>query len=103
MDQTWQEYGITKAGDHENGTELNQFSDPWGFYVDDEDETIYVADTDNHRIVLWKGNATDGLIVAGGNGQGSRNDRLNKPTKMTVDKQNDSLIISDSGNIRIVR
>jgi sugar lactone lactonase YvrE len=71
-------------------------------YIDD-DQNIYVADNKNHRIVEWKSDATNGRIVAGGNGQGNRSDQLNEPTKMIVDKKNDSLIICDRGNRRVVR
>ncbi len=69
----------------------------------DDDQTIYVADYGNHRIVEWKSDANNGRIVAGGNGEGNRNDQLNGPTKMIVDKENDSLIICDWGNRRVVR
>jgi sugar lactone lactonase YvrE len=69
----------------------------------DDDQTIYVADYDNHRIVEWKSDANNGQIVAGGNGGGNQNDQLNKPSKVIVDKENDSLIICDSGNQRVVR
>ncbi len=69
----------------------------------DDDQTIYVADTHNHRIVEWKRNANNGQIIAGGNGQGNRNDQLNHPTKVIVDKENDSLIICDQSNRRVVR
>ena len=102
INQTWKQHGITKAGGHGNGSQLNQLSDPIGFYVD-EDQTIYVADTKNHRIVEWKSNATEGSIVAGGNGQGNRTDQLNRPTKVIIDKESDSLIICDPGNERIVQ
>ncbi len=71
-------------------------------YIDDN-QTIYVADALNHRIVEWKSDAINGQIVAGGNGRGNRYDQLNHPTKMIVDKENDSLIICDRGNRRIVR
>jgi sugar lactone lactonase YvrE len=69
----------------------------------DDDQTIYVADFDNHRIVEWKRNAINGQIVAGGNDQGNRNDQLNDPTKVIIDKENDSLIICDHTNRRVVR
>jgi sugar lactone lactonase YvrE len=71
-------------------------------YIDD-DQTIYVADTDNHRIVEWNSDATNGRIVAGGNGKGDQNDQLNGPTKVIVDKENDFLIICDEGNRRATR
>ena len=51
----------------------------------------------------WKKNAINGQIVAGGNGQGNRNDQLNSPTKVIIDRENDSLIICDRENRRVVR
>jgi sugar lactone lactonase YvrE len=69
----------------------------------DDDQTIYVADYGNDRIVEWKSDANNGQIVAGGNDQGNRNDQLNRPTKVIVDKENDSLIICDRLNRRVVR
>ncbi|CAF2666083.1 unnamed protein product [Rotaria sp. Silwood2] len=57
----------------------------------------------NHRIVEWKCDATTGQVVAGGNGQGSRMDQLNRPTDVIVDKETDSVIICDSGNRRVMR
>jgi sugar lactone lactonase YvrE len=57
----------------------------------------------NHRIVAWKYDSKNGQIVAGGNGQGNRTNQLNQPTHVIADKVNDSLIISDYGNRRVVR
>ena len=90
------------AGGNGQGSGLNQLSDPRGSYVDD-DQTIYVADYSNHRIVEWKSGATSGQIVAGENGQGNRNDQLNNPRDVIFDKENDSLIICDYTNQRVVR
>ncbi len=42
--------------------ENNQLSLPRGMFIDDE-QTIYIADSWNHRIVEWKYNATDSQIV----------------------------------------
>jgi DNA-binding beta-propeller fold protein YncE len=96
INQKWNQYGITRAGGHGRGNGLNQLYCPRDVYVDD-DQTIYVADCSNHRIVEWKNDAISGQIVACGN------DQLNYPTKVIVDKGNDSLIICDSGNRRVVR
>jgi sugar lactone lactonase YvrE len=52
--------------------------------------------------VEWKKNKINGQIVAGGS-EGNRNDQLHWPTKVIVDKENDSLIICDAGNRRVVR
>ena len=90
------------AGGNGHGNEINQLYYPTGMYIDD-DQTIYVADYYNHRIVEWKKGASIGQVVAGGKGAGNRNDQLSSPTIVTVDKENDSLIICDSGNRRVVR
>ena len=67
---------------------------PLGLFVDD-DQTIYVADRDNHRIVEWKRGATTGQMITGGKGEGSEAHQLNSPFDVIVDKERDSLIISD--------
>ncbi len=90
------------AGGNGSGNKLTQVSYPSGLYVDD-DETIYVTEWNNHRVVEWKRGAASGLVVAGGNGEGCRADQLNLPTDVIVDKRNDCLIICDHGNKRVVR
>ncbi|CAF5056196.1 unnamed protein product, partial [Rotaria sp. Silwood1] len=97
-----QQCGITVAGGNRQGNGINQLSNPSGLYVDD-DQTIYVADRVNHRIVEWKRGATSGQVVAGGNGQGSGDHQLNYPEDVIIDKETDSLIICDRSNGRVVR
>jgi DNA-binding beta-propeller fold protein YncE len=53
--------------------------------------------------VEWKKNAISGRVVAAGNGQGNQNHQLYRPSMLTVDKENDSLIICDRGNQIVVR
>ncbi|CAF3994779.1 unnamed protein product, partial [Rotaria sp. Silwood1] len=98
----WAQNGLTVAGGNGQGTGINQLSGPWGLYVDD-DQSVYVADRGNHRIVEWKYGATTGQVVAGGNGHGSGAHQLNDPVDVIVDKERDSLIISDYVNRRVVR
>jgi DNA-binding beta-propeller fold protein YncE len=62
-----------------------------------------VADYENHRIVEWKCNATHGQIVAGGNGQGNQINQLNGPRGVIIDKENNSLIICDQENRRVMK
>jgi hypothetical protein len=97
----WKQNGITGAGGNEVGNELNQLNFPDGIYVDDN-QTIYIAERSNHRIIQWYRNATSGQIVAGGNGRGNSMNQLAYPRTVVVDKENDSLIICDSGNRRVV-
>ena len=59
----WSPNGITVAGGHGQGSGLNQLDHPMGLFIDD-DLSIYVADTHNHRVVRWKSKASSGEIVA---------------------------------------
>ncbi|CAF3885322.1 unnamed protein product [Rotaria sp. Silwood1] len=99
---TWSKNGITVAGGNGYGSEINQLKTPGSLDVDD-DQTIYVADCENHRIVEWKSGATNGEVVVGGNGEGNGAHQLKFPRDVIIDKENDSLIISDFGNNRVVR
>ena len=99
---TWMQNGITVAGGNKEGEALNQLYYPYGIYVDDNDQSIYVSDEYNHRIVQWKPNAINGQVVAGGNGSGNETNQLSYPTGVILNKRNNSLIISDLGNRRIV-
>ncbi|CAF0863469.1 unnamed protein product [Adineta steineri] len=99
----WQQDGLTLAGGNGEGNQLNQLYYPDGICVDDEERRIFVADSSNHRIVEWKFGASNGKVVAGGNGWGNGLDQLNCPTDVILDKNNDSLIICDYGNRRVIR
>ncbi len=102
INEKWIQNGTTQAGGHGNGNALNQLYRPYGIYIDD-DKTIYVADTYNHRIMKWKNGVINGHIVAGGNGGGHRTDQLNTPTSVIIDKENDCFIICERWNKRVVR
>ncbi|CAF1517408.1 unnamed protein product [Adineta steineri] len=81
---------------------ISNKTNPCGIFIDN-DKSIYIADYGNHRIVKWKLNANTGQIIPGGNGQGNQNNRLNDPTDIILDKKNNSLIISDCRNKRVIR
>jgi DNA-binding beta-propeller fold protein YncE len=99
---TWNPNGVTVAGGNGVGSELNQLRYPWGFFVDDDDAAIYVADTWNFRVVKWASGALSGRVIAGGNGQGSQANQLNYVTKLAVDK-NGTIFLCDRDNRRIQR
>ncbi|CAF2932149.1 unnamed protein product [Rotaria sp. Silwood2] len=98
---TWAQNGVTVAGGNGKGSEMNQLWSPLNLYLDDN-QTIYVADTINCRIMEWKYGAINGKLVVGGNGQGNGAHQLSYPRDVIVDKGSDSLIISDTGNNRLV-
>jgi sugar lactone lactonase YvrE len=99
----WKQDATTVAGGNGRGDNLNQFSGCTSIYIDDDDQSIYITDSGNHRIVQWKFDAINGEVVAGGNGQGDRIDQLNEPLDAILDKKNNSLIICDFQNRRVVK
>ncbi len=94
---------MTIAGGNGQGNQLNQLYYPQGIYVDDDNQCIYIAEWENHRIVEWKSGTKMGQVVAGGNEKGNRTNQLKEPTNVVVDKKTDSLIICDYGNRRVIR
>ena len=98
----WQTNAVTVAGGQGEGEAMHQLCGPRGLSVD-EDQTVYVADSLNHRIVAWKLGAITGEVVAGGNGEGNRLDQLNRPSDVIVDRRTDTLLICDAGNRRVMR
>ncbi|CAF1401431.1 unnamed protein product, partial [Rotaria sp. Silwood1] len=102
VDARWAQNGVTVAGGHGKGNATNQLNHPLGLFVDD-DQTIVIADFDNHRIIQCKMGNMNGQVVAGGHGKGNRLDQLYGPTDVLIDKETDSLIICDHRNRRVVR
>ncbi|CAM4951759.1 unnamed protein product [Rotaria socialis] len=99
----WVQNGITVAGSKVSGDATNQLNWPYDLFVDD-DQTVFIADNGNHRIMQWKnGDTTNGQVVAGGKGQGNGLHQLSYPTDVLIDKETDSLIICDRDNRRTVR
>ncbi|CAF0981264.1 unnamed protein product [Adineta steineri] len=98
----FQQFAITVAGGNGRGQRLNQLDYPAGIFID-TDKSVYIADSSNDRIVKWKLNSNTGQIIAGGNGRGNQNNQLDSPINIIFDKKNNSLIISDWGNRRVIR
>ncbi|CAM4769157.1 unnamed protein product [Rotaria magnacalcarata] len=98
----WVQNGITIAGGNGAGSGMNQLSNPLGLCIDGN-QTVYIADYLNHRIMEWKYGATAGRLVAGGIGGGNHTDPLNCPVHVIIDRDRNNLIISDYMNKRIVR
>ena len=101
IDTKWKQNAITVAGGNNRGDLLNQFNCLHGICIDD-DQTIYIADCQNHRIIEWKSNVANGRIVAGDNRPGNQTNQLHRPADVIIDKNNNSLIISDCGNRRVI-
>lgn len=101
---SWTQDGIQVAGGKKWGTDLSHLNFPSGIYVDDDDdETVYIADYSNNRIVEWKSGVKNGKLVAGDNEDDDRDDELQNPVDVIYEKTTDSFIIADEGNRRVVR
>jgi sugar lactone lactonase YvrE len=80
------------AGGNGIGNALNQFSQPTSVMLDDEG-SMYVADSrndhgqENARVMKWTQGATQGEVVAGGNGVGNQSNQCPYPFHAFVDKQ----------------
>ena len=98
----WQPNAVTVAGGHSRGDRTDQLNWPNGLFVDDN-QTVYVADYMNHRIMGWRLGASTGEVLAGGNGQGHQLNQLDRPTDVIMDRKNDSLLICDRDNRRVMR
>ncbi|CAF1072237.1 unnamed protein product [Rotaria magnacalcarata] len=88
-------YGITLLGGvGQRGTAFNQLSGCGGIYADRQG-SLYISDSNNHRILLY--NTTIGALalLAGTNGiSGSQADQLNYPRSVYVD-ENQTVFVLD--------
>ncbi|CAF3768292.1 unnamed protein product [Rotaria sp. Silwood1] len=82
---------------------LDKFGQLEGFYVDYDDQMIYICDSWFNRVVKWKYYSKIGELAAGDNGNGNQSDQLNHPIDLIIDKDNDSLIICDRDKRQVVR
>ena len=69
------------------GSNLNQLHSPQGIYIDSSN-TLYIADSNNFRVLKWTLGASEGTVVAGGNGSGSANNQLAYPGDFVIDSSN---------------
>ncbi|CAF0777826.1 unnamed protein product [Adineta steineri] len=92
--------GIIVAGSNEKGDQLNQLHYPTFIFVD-KDQSVYVSDCFNNRVMKWKKDANEGTIVAGGNGCGENLNQLAFPQGVIVDDLG-QIYVADWRNHRIM-
>ncbi|CAF4145421.1 unnamed protein product, partial [Adineta steineri] len=65
---------------------------------------LYVSDREKNEVRRWKMGEynNEGIIVAGGNGQGDQLNQLNEPSFIFVDEEQ-SVYVSDWGNERVMK
>ncbi|CAF1501389.1 unnamed protein product [Adineta steineri] len=93
--------GIIVAGGNGKGDHLNQLNSPTFIFVDEE-QSVYVSDSNNHRVMKWRKDAEEGAIVVGGNDQGRNPNQLSNPQGIFVDDLS-QIYVADWGNDRVMR
>ncbi|CAF1385803.1 unnamed protein product, partial [Adineta steineri] len=88
--------GVIVVGGNGQGNQLNQLNNPSFIFVD-EDQSVYVSDCNNHRVVKWRQGAKEGKIVAGGSVN-----QLSLPEGIVVDDLGQIYVV-DGLNHRIMR
>ncbi|UJR29431.1 hypothetical protein I4U23_010643 [Adineta vaga] len=92
--------GITVAGNGIANDTAQSLNNPFGVFVDDETEVIYVVDSFNERIQRWLPDALQGETIIDGSDSTDQSNQLKGPTGMAFDSDG-NLYISDSLNHRI--
>ncbi|CAF3843748.1 unnamed protein product [Adineta steineri] len=93
--------GIVVAGGNGQGDQLNQLNNPTFIFVDEE-QSVYVSDPINQRVMKWRKDAQEGTIVAGGNGKGGNLTQLSSPEGVIVDDMG-QIYVADFENDRVMR
>ncbi|CAF4596734.1 unnamed protein product, partial [Rotaria sp. Silwood2] len=68
----------------------------------DENGFLYVVDFRNHAVKRYQIGDTNGIVVAGGNGQGNSLNQLSCPHYVFIDRDH-SVYVSDKGNHRVMK
>ncbi|CAF1619909.1 unnamed protein product [Adineta ricciae] len=82
LETKWKQFGVTILRE-------NQLNSPQGIFID-KNKTIFIADCNNHRIVQ---HGKERRVI----------DKLNHPINVISDQEDQSLIITDLGNRRVIR
>jgi hypothetical protein len=73
---------------------------PWNIYLDPKTDILYIADSQNHRILKWMSGASSGTIIAGTGSSGSSANQLNTPRDVFIDSLQ-NIYVADTSNQRI--
>ena len=68
----------------------------------DHQRYVYVSDIEKHEVRRYTIGDKNGIVVAGGNGQGNQLNQLNYPTYLFVDEEQ-ALYVSDRDNHRVMK
>ncbi|CAF1363546.1 unnamed protein product, partial [Didymodactylos carnosus] len=90
-----------------NGTTVigntSQLTYPLAVYFDTINQYLYVLDVYTSSILLFTSNSNQGIVVAGGNGNGSLLSQLNNPFDLFIDQNSSTIYVADTSNYRVVK
>ena len=91
---------MTVAGNSGSaGSGLSELNGPSAIYMD-RNQTMYILDTTNYRVLRWKLGEPLGVVVAGGRGSGTSLTQITTSYAMYVDGQY-NIYVSEYGNNRV--
>lgn len=91
----WNEYGSTV---------IDELDRPFGIAIDREKNIVFVSDHHNHRIFAHRlGQYNEQYDISFEDTGSELINQLKFPTDIVIDKGNNSVLISDRGNRRVVR
>ncbi|CAF1026843.1 unnamed protein product [Adineta steineri] len=93
--------GILVAGGSGQGSSIKKLNTAWDIFVEPNTSYIWIADSNNNRIVKWV-NTSTAILAAGEGTSGSNANQLNFPTGVFVDtSDSNTLYVADFSNHRI--
>ena len=97
----WNVYGYTYVGTAAQGSLWNQLKTPYAIWIDSND-TLYISDTGNYRIMAYPRDASNGTLVAGTGQQGSLSNQTSTNIRFNYVDSNNNIYFVDSANHRVV-
>jgi sugar lactone lactonase YvrE len=99
----WNVTGITYFGNGTAGSGLNQLNVPTGIFIDSND-TLYISDSNNCRILSYLRYATNATVAAGQTGVcGSALNQFSTSMRFIYVDASGNIYITDTGNNRVMR
>lgn len=94
--------GVIYAGTGSAGPALNQLSGPTGLFFNAND-TLYIADSNNCRVLSYLPNAKNGTIVAGTGACGTALNRLSGGIRFIYVDASENIYVTDKNNDRVTQ
>ncbi|CAF1007472.1 unnamed protein product [Adineta ricciae] len=91
------------VGNSTSGNTTNLLNNPYDLTYDPNSGSVFVADTDNNRIMRFQLNNSTGQIISVGNGIALNNTELVRPFGIHYDSVSDSLLIANTNAHNIIR